>query len=278
MKIKNRRISITVFCRGFTLVELLVSIALTGLVFSAIWSTFTAQQSIYIAQKQITAMQQNLRAARFMLEKEIRMAGYDTSPHDQEAFQITDIRLRDENNSLDINGNSAITFTAGDYNNSGSNKTISYSKNGPTTLARAINGSGRQLFAENIQAFALAYAFDENRDGNLDTSAGGNIIWAVDTDNDNFLDLSLDTGDDGTIDENDDTDNDGTLEGFPLNPAIGIDRIRVVRIWLLGRTTKPDKDYSNNGTVVVGRAVITTNDRIRRRLLTTMVRCRNLGI
>lgn len=266
------------FSKGFSLVELLIYAALSGLIFAAVWQTFNAQNAIHKSQKEIAAMQQNIRAALFVLSKEIRMAGYDPEPNDDQVFQITDIRLRNENNVLTVNGNSAIAFTAGDYDDSGADKTIFYAKNGPFTMSRSINGSGRQLFAENIEALELAYAFDSDGDGALDTSANGNTVWAVDTDNDNRLDMALDANDDGKIDENDDTDSDGLINGSILNPAIDAVRICAVHVWILGRTTKIDINHSDNGVYATGRKIIRTNDRFHRRLLTSTVKCRNLGL
>jgi type IV pilus assembly protein PilW len=267
------------FPHGFTLVELLIYVALSGLIFTAVWQTFNTQNAIHNTQKEIAAMEQNLRAAMFVLKKEIRMAGYNPTPDtNASSFGITDIRLRNENNSLNVNGNSAIGFTAGDYNNTGVDKSIFFVKNGPVTLARAINTSGRQLFAENIEALELAYAFDADGDGILDTSANGNIIWAVDTDNDNRLDLNLDTNDDGIIDDADDTESDGRINGIVLNPVVDIDKIRAVHIWILGVTTKPDSNHTDNGIYGVGRKVIRVNDRFHRRQVNAVVKCRNLGL
>jgi type IV pilus assembly protein PilW len=264
--------------KGVTLLELVIYVALMGIAFSGIWSAFNTQHAIHQTQKQIAAMQQNIRAAMHVLSKEIRMAGFDPDPTDDQEFQITDIRSRNDNNVLTVNGNSAFGFTAADYDNSGTDKTIFYSKNGPTTLARSINGSGRQLFAENIQSFELAYAFDNDGDGEMDLSAGGNIVWAVDSDNDNFLDMALDVNDDGRIDETDDTDSDGRINGTMLNAAVDRSRIRAVHVWILGVTSKLDKNHTDNNTYVVGRKVIRTSDRFHRRLLVSTVRCRNLGL
>ena len=62
---------------GFTLVELLVAMVIFLTLIGAIFSTFQSQQQSFIVQEQVVAMQQNLRAAMLMMEKEIRMAGYD---------------------------------------------------------------------------------------------------------------------------------------------------------------------------------------------------------
>lgn len=62
---------------GFTLVELLVALAMSALVMAAIFRLSMDQQKVHIAQGQVAEMQQNIRAAMTLLVKDIRMAGYD---------------------------------------------------------------------------------------------------------------------------------------------------------------------------------------------------------
>ena len=64
---------------GFTLVELMVAMAISLVVMGAIFLTFKSQQDSYVIQDQITATQQNLRAAMYMLTRDIQMAGYYTN-------------------------------------------------------------------------------------------------------------------------------------------------------------------------------------------------------
>jgi len=64
---------------GFTLVELMVAMAISLVVMGAIFLTFKSQQDSYVIQTQISAMQQNVRAAMYMLTRDIQMAGYYTN-------------------------------------------------------------------------------------------------------------------------------------------------------------------------------------------------------
>jgi type IV pilus assembly protein PilW len=64
---------------GFTLVELLVAMLISLVVMGAIFLTFKSQQDSYVIQDQITATQQNLRAAMYILTRDIQMAGYYTN-------------------------------------------------------------------------------------------------------------------------------------------------------------------------------------------------------
>ena len=63
--------------KGFTLVELLIAMAIALVVIAAVSSTFIFQQKTFNVQEQITEMQQGARAAIDMLTNEIMLAGYD---------------------------------------------------------------------------------------------------------------------------------------------------------------------------------------------------------
>jgi len=61
--------------RGFTLVELLVAMAISGIVITAIYTTYQSQQKSYTAQEEVAAMQQKLRAALYYMTRQIREVG-----------------------------------------------------------------------------------------------------------------------------------------------------------------------------------------------------------
>ena len=85
---------------GFTLVELLVVIAVMGVVMASVYTAFYSQQKSYAVQEQVAGMQQNLRAAIYHVERELRMVGYD--PAYSGLFGLksngSDGRLTDANN------------------------------------------------------------------------------------------------------------------------------------------------------------------------------------
>lgn len=62
---------------GFTLVELMIALTVTGLIVTAIYSSYIAQKRSAVAQEQVSEMQQSLRAGLGIMEREIRMAGYN---------------------------------------------------------------------------------------------------------------------------------------------------------------------------------------------------------
>jgi type IV pilus assembly protein PilW len=63
--------------KGFTLPELLVVVAIGGFIMAAVMTYFTSANRVYLAQDDVTEMQQNARAAMEMLVHDIHMAGYN---------------------------------------------------------------------------------------------------------------------------------------------------------------------------------------------------------
>lgn len=286
--------------KGFTLIELMIAMAISGIVAGGIFTAYQSQQNSYTVQEGVSVMQQNLRAGMDIMVREIRMAGCD--PKSIGCLGILNVCPRDLNNNVDITstGNAAITISA-DFDGDGvlgGNETIAFSiydypvatPDGNPDLARN-NGGGRQLLAENIEALGLAYAFDADGDGNIDTytdtSGVSQIIWAVDSDGDNLLDRNLDTDNNGIINAADGpgAGNNGLISGVALASPVSVSCIRAVRIWMLARTGNRDNQYLNTHTYVVGNKVITpntdtdpNNDNLRMRLSTSIVKCRDMGL
>ena len=71
--------------QGFTLVELLVYVALVGVVMGAIYTAFKRQQDSYLTQERLAILQQNLRGAIYLVASDLQMAGYYTC-YDQLPF------------------------------------------------------------------------------------------------------------------------------------------------------------------------------------------------
>jgi type IV pilus assembly protein PilW len=97
MRIKNNS--------GFTLIELLLAIALGMVILAGLFRTFKVQQDSYVIQDQVSAMQQNLRAAMYMITRDLQMAGYYTN------FDRTNRQL--DWNDLDGDNNPANNMETG---------------------------------------------------------------------------------------------------------------------------------------------------------------------
>jgi type IV pilus assembly protein PilW len=287
---KDPKGSRSVADHGFTLVELVIAMLLTSVIGIAMIWNYISQQQIAATVRTVSQIQQQLRGAMHIIEQDIRIAGYNLNEG------VVDIRRWSISDGIipalpDILGSPAITVaydwdpTNPDTSHNGfldeptpSYRLFNEQGNGNFDLYRII-GPDRHLVAEGIQAIGFAYAFEDNQ-GMLVRSAAGDIVWAVDSNNDNRLDTRLDTNGDGVIDENDDSDGDGRITPADIGGALGpvlVDRIRMVRVWILARARNASKDYTANERIVVGDRVLSFNDDIRRRLLVRTVDCRNRG-
>lgn len=65
--------------RGFTLVELMVTLAISSIALAGIYGVYRAQLKSHVTQNVVVDIQQNLRNALYVLQRQIRMAGYDPS-------------------------------------------------------------------------------------------------------------------------------------------------------------------------------------------------------
>ena len=63
---------------GFTLIEVMVALAIMAIASAAAFAAFELQQRSYLVQMRVAEMQQNLRAAIEVLSRDLRMAGYGT--------------------------------------------------------------------------------------------------------------------------------------------------------------------------------------------------------
>ena len=139
---------------GFTIVELLVAmvVALFSLVvMAAIYSLFTTQQKSYIHQERVATIQQNLRSAMMLMERDIRLAGCNPTGTIQPKPGINTSASPEGGNTITMTMD--ITDTAGtgkpDGKLDGPNENVTYSLVG-TNLMRNNN-----VVAEYIQSLTF---------------------------------------------------------------------------------------------------------------------------
>jgi type IV pilus assembly protein PilW len=258
---------------GFTLVEVLVALVIDFVVLAGIYAAFYSQQKSHVKEQQVIDAQQNVRGAAAFMIREIRLAGLDgtgtagagilvAGPH---SFQF----------SLDRNDENGI---ADDYEiiKYGFPDTVDADLDGkadagaggagPITRFSTIDGD----IADDIHAIAFAYAYDEDRDGELEyddsSPANGRLdpgeeIWAYDEPS--VPAVGLDTN---------------NADGSAINPVVSFDRIRAVRIWILARTAIPLRGKAVTKNYVVGDKPVNVTDNFQYRILTATVKCRNLGL
>ena len=59
--------------QGFTFVELLLSMGIAAVVMASIYAVYFSQQKSFTTQEKVAAMHQNVRAAMYYMERDIRM-------------------------------------------------------------------------------------------------------------------------------------------------------------------------------------------------------------
>ncbi len=230
---------------GFTLVELMITLLLVGVVTGAIYSSYITMQRSYIAQDQIAEMQQNLRAAMDIMVRDIRMAGYDPTKSasagivtaSKGSLQFTRDTTNDatgtaddgDGDLLDLNENTTFGFSlANDANGDG------IADAGVAPFGRRAFAAGFQDLAENIVAVEFNYILKNNTN--------------------------------------------------TLAPLAGqLNDIRSIQISMLARADRADPEYRDARQYVTGSGAIWGgaagfNDNFRRRLMITTVQCRNMGL
>jgi type IV pilus assembly protein PilW len=221
---------------GVTLTELLIALALTGIVAGAIYNIFISQGKAYTIQSEVAEMQQNLRAGIFMMEREIRMVGYDpTRAADAQILTAAPGQLEF---TADLNGdgvtddpNEHMIYTLYDTDADGTSDALGRND--------VNSGAGTQLLAENIDQLNYVY-LDGSRNALNDMATS-------------------------------------------VDPAVLPD-IRSIQVTMVARSGAIDSNYTDNETYQNqnpgGSEVIYTapGDNFRRRLLSTEIKCRNLGL
>lgn len=143
---------------GFTLVELLAVMLISGFVLAAIYTIFISQDRAFRAQEQVAEMDQNIRAAMDLMTREVRLAGYKTSTATFNGIataQPSTIRIL-----ADINQDGIIL---------GDTEDITYSYNAGT-LQIWRNGASLPI-AENITSLTFVYTLVDG----TTTSTPGNL-------------------------------------------------------------------------------------------------------
>ncbi|VVS94959.1 prepilin-type N-terminal cleavage/methylation domain-containing protein [Desulfoluna spongiiphila] len=226
--------------QGFTLLEIMVAMAISIILISAAYFFYNYQLQARITQERVTDMQQNLRAAMLLMEDDIRMAGYD--PNGTTGAAITVATASQFSFSYSLDGDANGTDDDGDGTVDEADEallteTISYAlfdegSNGSTDLGRTVDTGSAVAVSENVEAMALTYMLE---DGSFtETPTDLTQIVAV-----RFAILARTRGEE---------------QGFTNNATYSYDPTDTSKVW---------GPY---------------NDGHRRRLLRHMVRCRNRGI
>ena len=135
--------------RGFSLVEMLIAMAVGMVVLGAMYGVFNIQSKTLGNQEEIVAMQQSVRAGMDMMAREIGMAGYNPAGATLVGvtYDTTQLRIM-----ADLNG---------DTDTGDENEDIVYkhynSSEYPYQIKRKTGGGDFQPFVENVQFFNFEY-------------------------------------------------------------------------------------------------------------------------
>ncbi len=228
---------------GFTLIELLISMVISMIIITGIYSAYRTQEKSQIVQSQVIKMQQSLRSLMTFLSSEIRLAGYN--PEESEGIGIV---------QADIAG---IIFTCDK------------------------NGDGDTDDDNEYIEYALEDGADSDNDGQVDSGVSSLCRNTDDTTTDlqpladnivavEFLYVLEDDTADGVYNP--------TTTLAPSSTAY--DSIRAITISILVRSSHSDSSFVNTSSYTTGSGAIwgPYDDNYRRRILTTTVKLRNYGL
>ena len=231
--------------QGFTLVEMMITVLLAGIIMAAVYSAYLTMQKSYVVQDQVAEMQQTLRAAMDYVVRDIRMAGYNPTKKANAGI---------------------VTATAGQ---------LRVSKDITDNAGTGTDGDGDVADQNEDTLFSFIPADDANNDGIADAGAG---IFArqaqAGAGGAPFQDLAENIV---AVEFNYILKN-GTETQTPT--AAQLAEIENIQISMLARADRSDPDFPGGERFEPGSGKTVWgpfNDRFRHRMLITTVQCRNLG-
>lgn len=259
--------------QGFTLIEIIIALGIFSVVMAAVYATYREQLRSHYTQQEIMEMQQNVRAALYLMEREIKMAGLN--PTQAAGITITTADAHQLDFSMDFTGG------AGNGLDDDDDFLVDEGSNGLDD-----NGNGLRDEADEAEWYdgdandpgeRVIYQLsnDANGDGVNDGLPNGTCnllrngeILALNIDALNFVYL----------------DGNGNPIATPM-AAADLENIRSIQASVVARSAaQPSaltydyvdtRTYQNQQNVTF---LAPQNDAFRRILMSIEIRCRNMGL
>jgi len=246
---------------GFTLLELVIAMFLTVIVSTAIYMAYNSQHKSYTVQEQVSAMQQNLRAAMYYMQKDIRMAGCDPALKagggGQAGAEIMTANVAELEFTMDITG--------GEGDGVDNDKDSLVDENGEWFNGKLGDSSPNLNRYEQIR-------YGINTNGELGRAFSGNVALQPIAGNIEVLNFIY-------LDKNRARLNDDGAG----NVVASIDDIRQIIVTLIARSDREDPEYTNNTLYKITLPDLTEptilpaqGDHFRRRMLSMTITPRNI--
>ena len=159
---------------GFTVIEVMIAMAISSVLVAAVYQTFHSQQRSYTMQSEAAAMEQNLRGSLYLLTRELRSAGYNPTQATTNNFRFV-TSFPAPNNLFTVNYATNHFMVAFTLDNDGSgaiepskNEQIAYKFDNATKTLQRFNDTQDdmtkkwEIVASNIEAVYFSY-YDRNK-------------------------------------------------------------------------------------------------------------------
>ncbi len=162
--------------KGFTLIELMVAMAISGMLMAVVAMAYTGQSRSNTTVQDVSNLQQDMRSALQLMAREIRMAGYDPTGNANAGITTataTNFRFTEDTGDGTPGG-------AGDGDLGDANEDIRFAINTNNALGRETGGGGGlQPIAETINQVMFEYYLENKTWTQTPTAAELDKIHAV---------------------------------------------------------------------------------------------------
>jgi prepilin-type N-terminal cleavage/methylation domain-containing protein len=244
---KNRRKNAP---SGFTLIEILVALAITSILVTAIYRFFIGQHHAYTVQDQVIEMEQTARVAMDMIRRDLRMAGYHAMGDDLinnlsdfvpssfiPAYPVT----------VNLDANPKISEGSGTDPDVITLLSVMPTENNPTTLSTDVTSGSNQITL-NLTTTQANNQYNVGDMIHIGTTSEYATVKAISAGSDpstSILTIDTNPGDTGS--------NQGVAQNYAANIPIG--EIYVVSYAVFNDDNDPSFDYHDPGHPVLKRKV-----------------------